>query len=505
MALVRDLLRARAGTDEFSGLARTLSTLAIDERHYWAGVFYTLLLPAELRREQAAYFTPPYLASAVLNLAVEYGFDLKSGAVLDPAAGGAAFLSTVAARMTSYGSDPNDVMTRLSGVEIDPGLAEISRALIAERLGLGARASIDVSVGDALRRDWEPKFDLVIANPPYGRVRPAALLGEHWKKVAHSGNINKYALFVELCLRAAKPGSLTALVIPSSFRTGPLYTKLRGFLRDEAQVLCVADVGPRDEVFADVAQDVSVLLLQKAGDLQQSDTRFCAISASAGVTDIGAYALPQDREDPWPCPTLNLMPRGGATIADYGVMARAGYFVWNREGERLRESGEADAYPLIWAKNVKPGSLCQPLGKTGKGTNFVSFSAHSPSIVRQPAAVLQRTTNNKQPRRLVAAVVDPAVYARWGGFVSENHTIVLIGERQSDVALVCELLNTAAADARYRALSGTSAISVQLLRMLDLPSPDRLLAAKKLHADPERAAVLAYEGSIPQTADRHVA
>ena len=505
MRLARDLQRARVGDDEFGRLARSLSTLTVDERHYWVGVFYTLLLPAEVRRDQAAYFTPPYLATAVLDLAVEYGFDLGSGSVLDPAAGGAAFLSTVAARMTARGAVPRDVAPRLRGVEIDPGLARISRALIAERLAIGGVSSIDVQVGDALRRRWKAEFDLVVANPPYGRITPAVLKGDHWKKVAHSGNINKYAVFAELCLRAAKPGALIALVIPSSFRTGPLYTKLRGFLRDQAQVLCIAEVGPRDEVFADVAQDVSVLLLRKSNAEERTDTRFCAISATSGVTDIGAYPLPQDRDEPWPCPTVDALPRGGATLADYGVTAKAGYFVWNREGDRLRSTAETDTFPLIWAKNVKPGRPCRPEGKAGKGADFVSFPEASTAIVRQPAAVLQRTTNNKQPRRLVAAVVDPAVYARWGGFVTENHTIVLMGERATDVAIVCQLLNTAAADARYRALSGTAAVSVQLLRSLDLPKPACLAAATKIHADPEKAAVAAYEASAPNAARRHVA
>lgn len=503
--LARDLLRARVGDDEFGGLARSLSTLTIDERHYWVGVFYTLLLSAEVRRDQAAYFTPPYLATAVLDLAVEYGFDLASGSVLDPAAGGAAFLSTVAARMTASGAAPREVATRLRGVEIDPGLARISRALIAERVAVGGVSSIDVQVGDALRRRWKAEFDLVVANPPYGRITPAVLKGDHWKKVAHSGNINKYAVFVELCLRAAKPGALIALVIPSSFRTGPLYTKLRGFLRDEAEVLCIGDVGPRDEVFADVAQDVSVLLLRKSSAAGRTDTRFCAISATTGVTNIGAYPLPQDRDAPWPCPTVNAMPRGGATLADYGVTAKAGYFVWNRQGDRLHSTAGTDTFPLIWAKNVKPGRPCRPEGKTGKGADFVSFAEESTAIVRQPAAVLQRTTNNKQPRRLVAAVVDPAVYARWNGFVTENHTIVLTGERATDVALVCQLLNTAAADARYRALSGTAAVSVQLLRSLDLPNPTCLAAAAKIYTDPEKVAVAAYDASALQAASRHVA
>lgn len=503
--LARKLLSPQDGGNEFGSLARTLSGLTVDERHYWVGVFYTLLLPAEVRRDQAAYFTPPYLANAVLDLAVEYGFDLKTGSVLDPAAGGAAFLSTIAARMAASGAKPDQITDRLRGVDIDPGLARISRGLIADRLGLGGVSTIDMQVSDALRRRWKPEFDLVVANPPYGRITPSALTGEHWKKVAHSGNINKYAVFVELCLRAAKPAALVALVIPSSFRTGPLYTKLRAHLKAQAQVLCVGDVGPRDEVFADVAQDVSVLLLRKSNAAERVDTRFCIVNATAGITDIGAYPLPQDQDEPWPCPTLNAMPRGGATLADYGVVAKAGYFVWNREGDRLRKAEEAEAYPLIWAKNVKPGQSCRPEGKDGKAADFVAFEQTSTSIVRQPAAVLQRTTNNKQPRRLVAAVVDPAVYARWGGFVTENHTIVLMGDRAADVAQVCQLLNTAAVDARYRALSGTAAVSVQLLRTLDLPKPNCLAAATKIHADPEKAALAAYEASALSHAGRHVA
>jgi len=504
--LARDLLRPHLGDDEFGSLARLLSTLTVDERHYWVGVFYTLLLSPETRRDQAAYFTPPYLAATVLDLAVEYGFDLGAGSVLDPAAGGAAFLSTIAARMTAAGVAPRQAAGRLLGVEIDPGLARISRTLIAERLVVGGVSYVDVQVGDALRRRWKAEFDLVVANPPYGRITPAVLAGDHWKKVADSGNINKYAVFVELCLRAAKPGALVALVIPSSFRTGPLYTKLRGYLRDQAQVLCIAEVGPRDEVFADVAQDVSVLLLRKSNAGDRTDTRFCAISATSGVTDIGAYHLPQDRGEPWPCPTVNALPRGGATLADYGVTAKAGYFVWNREGDRLRSTAETDTFPLIWAKNVKPGRLCRPEGKVGKGADFVWFAETSTAIIRQPAAVLQRTTNNKQPRRLVTAVVDPAVYARWGGFVTENHTIVLMGERATDVALISQLLNTAAADARYRALSGTAAVSVQLLRSLDLPKPACLAAAAKIHADPEKAVAAAYKASsLPATSRRNVA
>src|SRR5262249_48656564 len=154
--------------------------------------------------------------------------------------------------------------------------------------------------------------------------------------------------------------------------------------------------------------------------------------------------------------------------ADYGVVARAGYFVWNREGDRLAETASGGAFPLIWAKNVRAGSYCQPGGKDGRAANFVRFERESTSIVRGPAAVLQRTTNDKQKRRLIASVVSPRVVQKWGGFVTENHTIVLTGNSLATVELVAALLNTKAVDDRYRRVSGTAAVSVTLLRLLDL-------------------------------------
>lgn len=97
------------------------------------------------------------------------------------------------------------------------------------------------------------------------------------------------------------------------------------------------------------------------------------------------------------------------------MTARAGYFVWNREKGRLvakLRRGQR-GYPLIWAKNVRPGTTCLPLGKKNAGTDFVTFTEDSTAIVTSAAAVMQRTTNDKQPRRLVAAMVDPSVKSKW--------------------------------------------------------------------------------------------
>ena len=187
---------------------------------------------------------------------------------------------------------------------------------------------------------------------------------------------------------------------------------------------------------------------------------------------------------------------GGATLEDYGVSVKAGYFVWNRELDRMeKRRGRKNDLPLIWARNVRAGSLCEPKAKKRRGVDYVRFDKENAAIVRAPALVMQRTTNNSQRRRLIVARVAPSVYTRWGGFISENHTIVLTGPNVKTLDIVCALLNSEAVDRRYRQLSGTASISVKLLRDLDLPTPESLAKAISKGLNPEDAVREAYESS----------
>jgi adenine-specific DNA-methyltransferase len=354
-----------------------------------------------------------------------------------------------------------------------------------------------IITGDALRIRIPANYRLVIANPPYGRISLDEVQGQAWRRVAHSGHINKYALFAELCFRVVKSGGIVALVIPSSFRSGPLYDRMRGFIRSQGEVLTIGSLAGRNGVFIDVAQDISVLIVRKGkAHRQDAKVRFPVIGSKPTAAPAVEQVLPANPGDGWPLPALDPETIGGAVLADYGVTARAGYFVWNREPTRLvTKLGRRCGYPLVWAKNVRPGELCRPAGKKGIKTDFVTFTDESAAVVKSPAAIMQRTTNDKQPRRLVAAMVDPAVVAQWGGFVTENHTIVLTAQVPERLGLAVALLNTSAVDQRYRRVSGTAAVSVTLLRELDLPAPHAFAAALRTTAgDAEAAAVVAYCG-----------
>ena len=500
LKLCVDILKDEPKHAFLSDFADTLSRLDINHRHYWVGTFYALLLPPEVRRAQATYFTPPHLSEALLRLVSSAGFDPLCHSAIDPAAGGAAFLSTLAAKMRASGATQRDILRRLRGVEIDRGLARLSEELISARIKYPIPCGSLVTAKDALRARLSDAYDLVIASPPYGRVFPGELRSNAWQDVCHPGHINRYALFAELCFRLAKPGALIALVLPSSFIAGPLYGRLRTFMRENGQVLTLGSVTTRDDVFVDVAQDVSIVVL-RAGTPHRVDqaVSFGKVGAFGPFRPSAACILPDDLDEPWMIAGKQRgTVGGGASLVDYGAVLRTGYFVWNREGDRMRRGQRSKLdLPLIWACNIRPNRFCRPRAKKRTGTDFVHFSEDSPAIVRTNAIVIQRTTNSSQPRRLIAARVSPSVLKRWGGFVSENHTIVVTAPNVGTLNALCFLLNSAAVDARYRQLSGTASISVNLLREVDLPAPEALFQAIAELGYCEAAIARAYAISKP--------
>jgi adenine-specific DNA-methyltransferase len=501
LSLCKQLVAKGCKNNRLHHFSAVLQKLEEGSRHYWIGTFYSLLLPPANRRYQAVYFTPPQLAEAIVDQLVAEGFDLRAHSVIDPAAGGAAFLSTIANKMVTAGVPFKTIKKKLHGIEIDSGLARLSEILIAERLDAKIRPGSIVKTGNSLSKQNLGTYDLVIANPPYGRLSQTELKRSRWENVCYSGHINKYALFAELCCKLAKPKGIVALVLPSSFVAGPLYDLLRSHLRACGQLLVLGSVPSRKDVFADVAQDVSVLILRRGGEHDPSKpVVFGRFEMLGGFKATAALTLPTDKRVPWPVPArAQGLVQGGSNLESYGASVKAGYFVWNREGDRMSRRCYSKNYvPLVWAKNVQVGHFCKPKDRRSDGMDFVRFDDDRSGVVRTNAIIIQRTTNSAQKRRLIAARISPSVIKKWGGFVTENHTIVVTAKHLGTLDDLCVLLNSKAVDLRYRQVSGTASVSVTLLRNLDLPHPTILRECLSAIADPEAAIEAAYAKSVSQ-------
>ena len=92
---------------------------------------------------------------------------------------------------------------------------------------------------------------------------------------------------------------------------------------------------------------------------------------------------------------------------------------------------------------------------------------------------MQRTSNRDQRRRLNAAAVPPSFRNehRDRGFVAENHVIILEATSEKPAVspkTLAAVLNSAVANQRFSAVSGSFSVSAKLLERLALPDPKRL-------------------------------
>ena len=263
-------------------------------------------------------------------------------------------------------------------------------------------------------------------------------------------------------------------------------------------------------MFLDVLYDVCVLVLQKKGPR----TRPAIPTSSLLMVEephrlLGTPDIPDHvTEHIWALPDEKLRARlfqsGLETIEDYGYAAKTGYFVWNREQHRYRTGNKPrpTEVPLFWAHNAKPNRVCKPHDGTDDSDRigFVKIDRESSAIISSDAIILQRTSNRRQPRRLIAAIVREAKIPGRRGFVTENHTIVIVPDptKQQIVTMrtLCRLLNTAPVDARFRRMSGSVSVSTKALRMLPLPAAVHVNAVFKSGVQDDAAADVAYAESV---------
>lgn len=188
-----------------------------------AGQVYEVLIDPADRRRRATWFTPPPLVDGLVALALDGRPPPRT--VLDPACGGGAFLVGVADGLVARGVTPAQVPDRLTGIDIDPGAAAVTRwslDLWSSLHGV-APAGGRVVVADGLQAPLDP-VDLVVGNPPYGTPLRAARAGSPGDRYrATRDHLGPYAddavCFLDRAAGVVTGGGRLVLVLPQSLLT----------------------------------------------------------------------------------------------------------------------------------------------------------------------------------------------------------------------------------------------------------------------------------------------
>jgi adenine-specific DNA-methyltransferase len=489
-----------------------LEQLVGDERDYAISSAYSILIGSETRKRLCAYFTPPRLARTAMEAATVFLQGKGRRTVLDPACGGGSFLVPIARRITDdlieQGTPPEKAVAlalqQVRGIELDPGLAAISRKLLANALqreyGVVRPSTAEtVRIGDALNCDIPSGVDLVIGNPPYGRVdgraSPAALaragrayLGRH---------TNLYSLFLLRALDAVMPGGGLVFILPASFVAGPYFAGLRVEILERADVQRIDLHEQRENLFFNAVQDVCLLTLRrhlsKGGCERKSAYTLNIVDASGAVTTVGS-AVAAPGGEPWTLPVPARQAFAGShgilpskrnqsicVLADYGYRCRVGKVVPTRERGRLRRRRNRVSLPLIWSSDIRPdGSFLFAFSRRpGNAPWYDPPTSPAAYAITRPAVAVQRTSNREQRRRLNAAAVSEEFLRehRARGFVAENHVIVLEATTATPRVgppKLAALLNSDPVNERFATVAGSFSVSAKLLERLAFPDPGQL-------------------------------
>jgi len=476
---------------------------------YLIGTTYTVMLPEDFRKKNGVYYTPPALVAHLLNLAEKAGVDWAKAKVVDPACGGGAFIAPVAQRMAqslahlTAEARLQHIQEHVRGIEIDTFSAWMSCVFLDEILAedisaAGKRPEGNIVNNDSLGLSETAygTFDLVIGNPPYGRIRLAKEERKKWERSLY-GHANLYGLFSDLAVRLATPEGAIAYVTPASFLGGQYFKSLRQLLINEAPPVHIDFISQRGGVFEGALQETLLAVYKKGAKAREVQVSSLEAQETESLQAIvnGNYPLPGEPGLPWVLPRTPkqaMVARAHAEmpyrLSDLGYKVSTGPLVWNRHKDRLFSERSDSFVPLIWAECVNQAAQGQFTFKT-TGRNHVPwykpYRDGDPNVVNRACVLLQRTTSIEQKRRLLAAELPQSFIDENGGGVAvENHLNMVRTISQGVVkvspSVIARLLNSLVVDQLFRCVSGSTAVSAYELESLPFPSPEECLVVERM-------------------------
>jgi SAM-dependent methyltransferase len=510
---------------------RELGAFAQESARLWRG--HTGLIQVNPnRRDHGVVYTPETLVNTLISIVFSEFPPCDSITVLDPSCGTGNFL-VEAYRRLAQNLQLSTVESRIEllrnsvfGCDIDAQAIEVTKRRLWQTALEGAGVWIPFAefphsnfvMGDALSllpaddsrqlfpgTGWslwlasilQKQFDVIIGNPPYGKIRPSSAQRQYFTPSLY-GHANVYGLFLHVGVELLKPNGVLGYVVPASMLSGLYFQNLRKYLSERCRFRAIVQFDERAGIFESVLQEVMLLVVQRGQVTAPYTVRVATVNHKAQIADFSAFSqlfqkvsseavlrrsggyemihIPARRGTD---AIYNKYEKRGVPLSDatIGYVAKTGPIVWNRLKALLRDEPAENARPLVWANNVSYYRFTAN-GNREKRLGYLQCTERTlPLLTHGLCLLVQRTTAKEQRRRIVAAFPQGWECAT-GPFFVENHLNLVVpirGVTPLPAEYVLALLNSRLFDFIFRTFNGNTQVSVTELNVMRFAVPDTLI------------------------------
>ncbi|HEU4555553.1 MAG TPA: N-6 DNA methylase [Chitinophaga sp.] len=483
------------------------AALDVVEAGYLLGNVYTAVLPESTRSSNGVFYTPPALTSRLIQISESAGVSWTKAKVVDPACGGGAFLAPICRKIQAALKDKSSaeivqhIQTHVVGLEIDPFggwltqvFVEVALKDLIRSAGMPMKNLVRICNSLELESIAEvDRFDLVIGNPPYGKLKLTNNIRDRFKESLY-GHPNLYGLFTHLAFDLVKQHGIVSFLTPTSFLSGEYFKNLRAYIRRQSSPVEIDFVSFRKGVFEDVLQETMLSVYKKKASKKASVAVNQITTVPKGalhIHNVGKFTLAKDTSAPWILPrsplqskAVHAMEKMAFRLKDWGYKVSTGPLVWNRHKHQFCKKLSTDAYPVVWSEAVtQDGRFVLKAEKKNHTPYFRPDSDNDWLITTRPCILLQRTTAKEQHKRLIAAALPKELLLEYKGVIVENHLNMIIPTQAKPLvepAVLAAFLNSIIVNDCFRTISGSVAVSAYELEALPLPAPEEMKALAKL-------------------------
>ena len=446
--------------------------------------------PKTERKKIGQFFTSKNTAIFMANMFKE---DIdKDLTILDPGAGTGILSAALIERLQSLDLNSIHLVLYENDNNIIPTLEAnckylINSSKIPLTINLVKKNFILENEFENSLLDSNPKFDLIISNPPYKKIPKKAPESQKMLNIVY-GSPNLYFLFMAMSLHHLKENGEMIFIIPRSWTSGNYFKTFRKYLINNGEINNIHLFINRNNLFKQdsILQETIIIKLSKT----HNNPEFINVSSSNDFmfNDLKQFKLPyelaisKDENSFIFLPTnqsevnvLTLLNKFEYTLTDLGIKLKTGLTVGFRNKNLLFDYQCPKSVPIFYPYHFNEGYVKFPVDTDKK--QFILEEKASLLQDNKNFLFLKRFSSKEEKRRLQPAIYLHDTLNEFSYISTDNKINFIDTINKNDYLTLPELyglfalFNSTLYDKYYRILDGSTQVNASEIN--SMPVPDR--------------------------------